>query len=182
MASEAQEIRAELAKIARKYGPDNSFVGKVTQVQDNVCTLEREGVVKNGVILSLGISSSISLRPKVQKQALALRIGSSEQWVLIWCEESTSVVVGLDFNTLIELGETRLRVVRNSYEIELDNQGIAIGQTAFNGETLGKVLTSLVDALNALTVVDPVSGLLPVSPASVTQLNAVKAKINLFLK
>lgn len=132
-----EEIREALAAWARKHGPDATVLATVKSVDEDAmtCVLEDdEGLEIHDVRLRpvLDGNQSITIFPKVDTWALAIRIESDEEWMLLSAGEidKWQLVIG---DTIIEQNEDGLLIQKGS-------------------DSLKEVLTNIIEAVQQIVV------------------------------
>lgn len=105
-----KEIREGLAKLAGKYGPQDSNIAKVKSVDEssNTCTLiDDDGLEIYNVRLLPIVSEnqSIVMIPETNSLVLAIRIENTEQWMVLSSTKIKKIQVqagGEDLATLVK--------------------------------------------------------------------------------
>ncbi len=107
--SNEQDIREGLAKMASKYGPQDSNIAKVKSVDEtnNTCTLiDDDGLeIYNVRLLPIvAENQSIIMIPENKSLVLAIRIENTEQWMVLRATKIKKIQVqagGEDLLTLV---------------------------------------------------------------------------------
>jgi len=154
----AEQLRQALAEHASRYGPPQSILGTVAEVQSDAgtCTVkdDDDSPPYYGVRLTPAITTGQNLRivPKAGSLCLMVRIeGSETDWWLLWAEEIDKWQLHAD----------------GAY-IEADEQGIKLSRST---DGLREVLTDLVTQILAIY-----------APKNVAAIQQIQLRINQLLK
>ncbi|RXK57573.1 hypothetical protein ESA94_20455 [Lacibacter luteus] len=129
-----EQIRSELAKLAKKYGPDATIIAKVVSVNEDefTCVVDEDGIEINDVRLRpvINTNESVTIIPKVNSYVAITRLEDDEEWMVIAVDE-------------IE----KYRIVNGTMLFEMHNGKFLIESGAQN---LGKCLDDLIIEIQAI--------------------------------
>ncbi len=161
-----KQIREAISKLAGKVGPVQSILATVVSVDVNefTCVIDDGDNEIYDVRLRpvLNGNESMTLVPKVDSFVLAVRIEEDEEWMIVATDE-------ID----------KFRVKVGTLEFEMDGNKFLLKK---GSENLKKMADDLFDAMLAEKHLTNTGVTINLTPASIAQYQALKARFALFLK
>lgn len=161
-----EEIREQLKQWANNGGPAPTMLAKVVSVNEtnNTCVLDEDGMLVQDVRLTpvIDTGEGLTLYPKVNTWALAVRIENENDWYLIGCKE---------------VFKYRLKI--NTLLFEVTGDGVKIEK---GSDSLRSCMDDLFTQISALTVPCTAPGTPSGIPLNATAFNGIKTRVLNILK
>lgn len=160
------EIREKLRQWANEGGPAPTMLAKVVSVNEtnNTCVLDEDGMLVQDVRLSpiIDTGEGLTIYPKVNTWALAVRIENENEWHLIGCKE---------------VFKYRLKI--NNVLFEITGDGVKIEK---GSDSLRSCMSDLFTQISALTVPCTAPGTPSGLPINAALFTSIKARVLNILK